>query len=399
MRSKIEFKSNGHTLAGLLETPDAPVRAYALFAHCFTCGKDVAAASRISRFLVQKNFAVLRFDFTGLGNSDGDFANSNFSSNTQDLMAAVAYLREHFEAPALLIGHSLGGAAILAVAKQVPEAKAVVTLAAPFEAQHVIHNFHASVEAIEAHGQAEVTLGGRQFTIKKQFLDDLRKQSVDHIAAINKALLVMHSPVDTIVDITNAERIYKAAKHPKSFISLDNADHLLSKIEDSEYVAEAIAGWASRYLPTDQRERPSVAKGHVVVAEADHKFQQYVYSDRHHWYADEPTSVGGKDTGPDPYEHLLAALGTCTSMTLRLYAARKQIPLTHVEVSLHHNRNYVADAEQAGETPQQVEALVRKIQLSGELSTEERQKLLDIANRCPVHRTLHNDPKVITELV
>lgn len=400
MRQKLTFDHQGHALAGLLETPDEPPRAYVLFAHCFTCGKDIAAASRISRFLVQQRFAVFRFDFTGLGNSDGDFANTNFSTNTQDLIAAARYLGREFEAPRLLIGHSLGGTAVLQAAQELPDVEALVTIGAPFEAEHVLHNFHADLSRIEQSGQAEVSLGGRHFTIRKQFIDDVRAQSTEQIGSLNKALLVMHSPLDTTVAIREAEKIYAAAKHPKSFISLDDADHLLTGQQDSEYVAQAIAGWASRYVPQKvTSERPDVSKGHVVVSETDHRFQQGVYSDTHHWYADEPVANGGKNTGPDPYEHLLAALGTCTSMTLRMYASRKQLPLDHVEVSLFHERNYVDDADHAEGGNSGVERLVRRIYLQGDLSDEQRQRLLDIADKCPVHRTLHNDPVIHTELV
>ena len=250
MRTKVEFPSQGEFLAGLLETPEQTARAYVLFAHCFTCGKDVAAASRISRFLVQHGFAVFRFDFTGLGNSDGDFANTNFSSNTEDLLSAAHFLEQNYEAPQLLIGHSLGGAAVLAMAAQLPKVKGVVTIGAPYEASHVIHNFDAHLETIEQSGSAKVSLGAREFTIKKQFLDDLRNQTTEHIQHLNKALLVLHSPVDLTVDISDAEKIYKAAKHPKSFVSLDTADHLLSKSIDNEYVAQTISGWASRYIPS-----------------------------------------------------------------------------------------------------------------------------------------------------
>lgn len=399
MRQKIEFTSNGATLAGLLEMPNEKPRAYVLFAHCFTCGKDIAAASRISRFLVQRGFAVLRFDFTGLGNSDGDFANTNFSSNTADLLAAVDYLRKHHQAPELLIGHSLGGAAILAMAPLVAEAKAVVTIAAPFEASHVVKNFHASLDEIETTGYADVSLGGRQFTIKKQFIDDIKNQSTDHLKNLNKALLIMHSPLDQTVNVSEAERIYMAARHPKSFVSLDKADHLLSNVADSEYVAETIAGWASRYLPKEEIQSPDVAKGHVVVSELDHKFQQSIFTDNHHWYADEPHNVGGGNTGPDPYEHLLAALGACTTMTMRMYANRKKLALEHVEVSLFHSRDYLSDAGNAGDKPQQVESLHRHVQITGDLTEAQISRLMEIADRCPVHRTLHNNPQVITTLV
>jgi len=399
MRKKIEFPSQGQTLAGLLETPDQPVRAYVLFAHCFTCGKDIAAASRISRYLVQQGFAVLRFDFTGLGNSDGDFANTNFSSNTDDLLAAAGFLEEHYQAPQLLVGHSLGGAAVLAMAGKLTEVKAVVTIGAPYNAGHVIHNFDADIDTIETCGQAKVSLGAREFTIKKQFLDDLRSQSSEHIRSLNKALLVLHSPIDLTVDISDAEKIYKAAKHPKSFVSLDSADHLLSKSADSEYVAQTISGWASRYIPAPIISKLKVLSGHVMVAELDHKFQQTVFTDHHHWYADEPTKVGGQNTGPDPYEHLLAALGACTAMTIRMYADHKNIPLEHVQVSLSHERNYLEDAGKAEEQSSQIEALIRKVQLIGNLNETQKGRLMEIADRCPVHRTLHNNPHVVTRLV
>jgi uncharacterized OsmC-like protein/esterase/lipase len=399
MRTKVEFESQGQTLAGLLETPDQAIRAYVLFAHCFTCGKDIAAASRISRFLVQHGFAVLRFDFTGLGNSDGDFANTNFSSNTEDLLSAARFLQQNYQAPELLIGHSLGGAAVLAMATQLPDVKAVVTIGAPFDASHVLHNFNAHLETIETDGQAKVSLGPREFTIKKQFLDDLRNQTTDHIKHLNKALLVLHSPVDLTVDIADAEKIYKAAKHPKSFVSLDTADHLLSKAIDSEYVAQTISGWASRYIPIPKKDKRALTSGHVLVAELDHKFQQEIFTDNHSWFADEPTKMGGQNSGPDPYEHLLAALGACTAMTIRMYANLKKLPLEHVEVSLSHERNYLEDASKADATDSKIEALIRKVQLIGPLSDAEKTRLLEIADRCPVHKTLHNNPHVVTTLV
>lgn len=251
MRQKVEFNSGEHTLSGLLESPDSDIKFYALFAHCFTCGKDIAAASRISRALVAKGIAVLRFDFTGLGNSDGDFANTNFSSNIQDLVAAADFLREKYNAPKLLIGHSLGGAAVLGVAKYIPESVAIATIGAPSDAAHVAHNFAAQIDDIEANGVADVKLAGRIFKIQKQFLDDINSYGNDHINKLKKALLVMHSPVDKTVKITEAEKIYQAALHPKSFVSLDNADHLLSDKKDSDYAADVIAAWASRYVPID----------------------------------------------------------------------------------------------------------------------------------------------------
>ncbi|MFC3150351.1 alpha/beta fold hydrolase [Litoribrevibacter euphylliae] len=396
MREKVEFQSNGQTLAGLLETPlDQPL-AYILFAHCFTCGKDIAAASRISKALVGEGFAVLRFDFTGLGNSDGDFANTNFSSNLQDLLSAADFLRTHYQAPQALIGHSLGGAAVLSVANNIPECKAVVTIGAPAQAEHVTHNFVSAMDEIEREGEAEVKLGLRTFKIKKQFLEDVKQHSQEMFVLNKKALLVMHSPLDNTVSIKQAEYIYQAAKHPKSFVSLDQADHLLSKKEDSQYVANVISSWLGHYLDLTelklaQQDLPkSVGKNEIVVEEKDHKFAQFVVSDQHLWLADEPTSVGGRDSGPDPYEHLLAALGACTSMTLRMYADHKQLPLKHIKVTLSHDKNYFEDCQECQEKDTYAEKITRRIELFGELTEEQRTRLMEIADRCPVHKTLSN---------
>lgn len=399
MKNKVEFTSNGVTLRGMLESPVNEVNSYALFAHCFTCGKDIAAASRITKALTAKGIAVLRFDFTGLGNSDGDFSNTNYSSNIQDLKAAADFLQEKYQAPSLLIGHSLGGAAVLAVAHQLPEVKAVATIGAPHEAQHVVHNFSADLDKVNQDGQAEVTLGTRKFVIRKQFVDDL-EQNKSKIGSLKKALLVMHSPVDTTVNISEAEKIYRDAKHPKSFVSLDNADHLITSKADAEYIATTIAAWASRYIVASVAEvrAQEVAKGHVYVEEKDHKFTQHVYSDSHHWLADEPIAVGGKNTGPDPYEHLLAALGTCTSMTIRMYADRKKWPLQHIAINLHHQRSYNKDCQDCEQNPQQIDELNREISLQGALSTEQKARLLEIADKCPVHKTLHSHLVVNTKL-
>lgn len=399
MKNKVEFVSNGITLRGMLESPDQRVSSYALFAHYFTCGKDIAAASRIARALTAKGIAVLRFDFTGLGNSDGDFSNTNYSSNVDDLKAAADFLRENYQAPSLLIGHSLGGAAVLSVAHRLPEVKAVATIGAPHEAQHVVHNFAANLDTINQEGKAEVTLGFRKFVIKKQFVEDL-KQIESEIGNLRKALLVMHSPMDSTVKIAEAEKIYKDAKHPKSFVSLDNADHLVSNKDDAEYIATTIAAWASRYIEPSivEKSGQTVAKGHVYVEEKDHKFAQNVYSNSHHWLADEPVAVGGINAGPDPYEHLLAALGTCTSMTIRMYADRKKWPLSNIGINLHHERSYSKDCEHCDEAPQQIDHLNREITLEGELNDEQRESLLEIADKCPVHKTLHSHLVVNTKL-
>jgi putative redox protein len=402
-RTKIEFlNANQETLTGLLETPAENAKAYALFAHCFTCGKDIAAASRIARALVARGYAVLRFDFTGLGNSDGDFANTNFSSNVQDLLAAADYLRQQYAAPSLLIGHSLGGTAVLKAASDVPEARAVVTIGSPADASHVAKQFACDMANIEQHGQAEVDLGGRKFTIKKQFVDDLQAQNMGHLATLKKALLVFHSPLDAVVSINEAEKIYKQAKHPKSFVSLDQADHLLTSRTDAEYVADTIASWAARYLeekPAVQAESSGLDKGTVRVEERNKQFTQTVISDGHTWLADEPSSLGGDDMGPDPYEHLLAALGACTNMTLRMYARRKKWPLENVSVTLTHGRIHGEDCLQCDEEHPQMDVISRQLVLRGDLDDAQRQRLLEIADRCPVHKTLHNKIEVNTELL
>lgn len=389
-RLKILFPgSSGEDLAGLLELPDAPPRAMALFAHCFTCGKDSASASRIARALVQHGYAVLRFDFTGLGGSDGDFANTNFSSNVQDLLAAAQYLRTEHQAPGLLIGHSLGGTAVLHAAVDIPECKGVVTIGSPADARHVVEQFVCAIDTIEQEGQAEVSLAGRNFTIKKQFLDDINNTTIEHIAQLKPAILVMHSPVDATVSINEAERIYRAAKHPKSFISLNQADHLLTRRADAQYVADFIAVWASRCLDeADFAARPKVAAGELQVHERDHVFMLDVFSDTHQWVADEPARVGGKNTGPDPYEHLLASVGTCTAMTLRMYAARKAWPLDDARVTLRHSREHQSDCEGCEDQPLQLDVIERDIELIGELDSDQRQRLMAIADKCPVHRTL-----------
>lgn len=402
-RNKLEFPgTDGLMMAGLLETPDANPHSFVLFAHCFTCGKDVLSASRIARALVAQGYAVLRFDFTGLGGSDGDFANSNFSSNVNDLVLAADFLREHYRAPSLLIGHSLGGAAVLAAAHAMEEVKGVVTIGSPADPQHVVKQFACDIDEIYQSGVAEVQLAGRPFTIKKQFLDDLADQYLsEKIARLRKALLVFHSPVDATVSINEAERIYRSAKHPKSFVSLDNADHLLTRARDAEYVATTIAAWASRYIaePANIGQKASaVTSGHVMVAEKNRKFTRTVITDSHVWLADEPISAGGADLGPDPYEHLLAALGTCTSMTIRMYANYKKLPLDDVTVSLSHDRQHSTDCEGCDEAPQKIEVIDRTVTLKGDLSDENRQRLLEIADRCPVHLTLHSDLKVRTRL-
>jgi putative redox protein len=401
---KLEFKNdNGELLAGLLETPAANVSitAYALFAHCFTCGKDIAAASRISKALAARGIAVLRFDFTGLGSSDGDFANSNFSSNVQDLLAAAAHLEAQYAAPQLLIGHSLGGAAVLSAAHQLENVKAVATIGSPATARHIEHLFQDQADLIKQQGESIINIGGRKFPIRKQLLDDIdRYNSTAQIGKLNAALMIFHSPVDTIVSIDQAAEIYQAAIHPKSFVSLERADHLLSKAEDAEYVGAILAAWAGRYL--DSRgvddlsdQHTQLESGEVLVTELDRQFLRGLFSGNHRLLADEPVKYGGSNLGPTPYDLLLMSLGACTSMTLRMYANRKQMALDDIEVKLIHERIHAEDCIDCND---KIERITRTISLKGDLSDEQKQRLLAIADKCPVHRTLGSDPKIVTQL-
>jgi uncharacterized OsmC-like protein/fermentation-respiration switch protein FrsA (DUF1100 family) len=393
--------SEGQQLAAALELPEGETLAYALFAHCFTCGKDVLAAKRIAVALAAKGIAVLRFDFTGLGSSEGDFANSTFSSNVADLVRAADHLRETRKAPAILIGHSLGGAAVLAAAAQIPEAKAVVTIAAPSDPAHVTHLFADRIEDIRKHGKVEVSLAGRPFYIKREFLDDIAEHNLmDHVARLHKALLIMQSPTDDTVGIDNATRIFVAAKHPKSFVSLAGADHLLSDRRDAIYVADVIAAWAERYLDADATEAAAdlgEAPRNVVVRETrKSKFQQTVSVGPHRMLADEPIAAGGEDTGPGPYDFLLAGLGACTSMTMRLYADRKSLPLERVTVTLKHSRIYATDCADCETKEGMLDQIDRTIAMEGALDAEQRKKLMEIADKCPVHRTLTSEIHIVT---
>ena len=393
--------SEGQQLAAALDLPEGDPAAFALFAHCFTCGKDVLAAKRIAVALAAKGIAVLRFDFTGLGSSEGDFANSTFSSNVADLVRAADHLRETRKAPALLIGHSLGGAAVLAAAAQIPEAKAVVTIAAPSDPAHVTGLFADRIDDIRRHGNVEVSLAGRPFHIRREFLDDIAEHNLmDHIVRLHKALLIMHSPTDDTVGIDNATRIFVAAKHPKSFVSLAGADHLLSGKQDAMYAADVIAAWAERYIDAatpetaaDLGEQPR----NVVVRETrKSKFQQTVSIGPHRLLADEPVAAGGRDTGPGPYDFLLAGLGACTSMTMRLYADRKSLPLERVTVTLKHSRIYAEDCAECETKSGMLDQIDRTIAIEGALDASQREKLMEIADKCPVHRTLSSEIHIVT---
>ena len=390
---------NGLPLAARLDLPDGPHLATALFAHCFTCSKDIPAARRIATRLAGLGIAVLRFDFTGLGHSEGEFENTTFTTNVQDLKAACAELTKRGMVPSVLIGHSLGGAAVLKATSEMTGIKAVATIGAPFDPEHVTHNFSDSLPAIIRDGVAEVSLGGRPFRISNEFLEDVAKGKLaPAIGSLKAALLVLHAPRDATVSIDNASEIFLAAKHPKSFITLDDADHLLGRAEDAEYAADLIATWAARYVDLPRPAPPiGTPEGILRVSEADpNGFLQDVHSGPHHLLADEPAAYGGTNKGPTPYGFLSAGLGACTSMTIRMYARRKGWPLTHVSVDVTHDKVHGQDA--GDKDTAKIDSFLRTITLTGDLDTDQRQRLLEIANRCPVHQTLERSNHIETKL-
>jgi uncharacterized OsmC-like protein/alpha-beta hydrolase superfamily lysophospholipase len=396
--------SRGDALAARLDMPLTGVRAYALFAHCFTCGKDIVAARQIAANLASLGVAVLRFDFTGLGASGGEFQNTNFSSNVEDLVRAADHLRERYRAPQILIGHSLGGAAVLAAAHRIAEAKAVATIGAPSDVAHVLQHFAARLEDIERDGAANVTLAGRTFPITREFVEDARGQTLrSRIANLQKALLVMHAPRDQIVGIEHATAIFTAGKHPKSFVSLDSADHLLSDGRDAAYAAHVIAAWASRYLPQNEADVGAGRDDTVVVEETGAgKFQNAIAAGRHLLLADEPVSVGGLDSGPNPYAYLAAALGACTSITLRIYAERKRIPLGRLTVGVRYGKVPAEHCDDCGAVAEgrsgQIDRFERTIAVEGGVDAATADKLIEIAGKCPVHRTLESGSAVVTKI-
>ena len=386
----------GDMLAARLDLPAGAHLATAMFAHCFTCSKDITAARRIAGRLAAMGIAVLRFDFTGLGHSGGEFANTSFSSNVQDLHAAHTALSDRGMAPQLIIGHSLGGAAVLKAASEMPGIKAAVTIGAPFDPEHVTHNFASAIPTIMEHGQAEVSLGGRPFTIGKGFIEDVSKTSLNSAAAnLHAALLVMHAPLDATVGVENATQIFTAAKHPKSFVTLDGADHLMTNPADAEYAADTIATWARRYIDLAEPDAPvHIPEGILRVTEADADgFLQDVQSGPHHLLADEPAAYGGTNRGLTPYGLLSAGLGACTSMTIRMYARRKKWPLTGVHVDISHAKQHDPEAPN-----NKIDTFHRTITLKGDLDNTQCQRLLEIADKCPVHKTLESGAKVETSL-
>jgi uncharacterized OsmC-like protein/pimeloyl-ACP methyl ester carboxylesterase len=396
---KLSFKGHaGHTLAARLDTPNGPHLATAIFTHCFACSKDITAARRISGRLSSMGIAVLRFDFTGLGHSEGEFENTSFTSNVDDLLAAHKTLVERGTPPSLIIGHSLGGAAVLKAAPMMDSIRAVVTIGAPFDPSHVTHNFADALPQIIDQGVAEVSLGGRLFRIGKGFVEDISQAALTTaIGKLGAALLVLHAPRDETVGVENASSIFLAAKHPKSFVTLDDADHLITQPADAEYAADVIAAWSKRYLKLPEP-TPAVSapEGVLRVTEADaNGFLQDVQSGPHHVLADEPVKFGGTNKGLTPYGFVAAGLGACTSMTIRMYARRKGWPLDSVSVDITHAKEHGLDAKNPGA---KVDHFERIIHLSGDLNTKQREKLLEIANKCPVHRTLERASTVTTVL-
>lgn len=398
--NKVTFENDdGDTLSGIIDRPGAEPRAFALFAHCFTCSKNLKAARQLSQALCNAGIAVLRFDFTGLGQSEGEFADTNFSSNVGDLLAAAAFLRSEYGAASLLVGHSLGGTAVLRAAAELSSVTAVVTIGAPAEPSHVRHLLAGSESDLEADGEAEVDLGGRRFRMRKQFLDDLEKHDLpESIGELRKAFLFVHAPLDEIVGIDNASKLFAAAKHPKSFLSLDDADHLLANERDSRYAGRVIAAWASRYIDGDDELPALDAGGDETVARTGAEgFRTELSAAGHRLVADEPASVGGTGAGPTPYDLLAAALAACTTMTLRMYADRKKLDLESVTARVSHGKVHAKDCEDCESADGKVDEFRRTLELEGDLSDDERDRLVEIADKCPVHRTLHSEIKIRTK--
>lgn len=402
---KLTFKNSaGVELSARLDIPEEKPLAYALFAHCFTCSKDLSAARNISRALMANGIAVMSFDFTGLGSSDGAFENTNFSSNIKDLMDASEHLSIDHEAPKIIIGHSLGGAAALFAGARLDNIEAVVTVGAPFDPQHVTHLLGDNIEKIEKEGKAEINIGGRPFTVGKTFVDDISIHHPEEVAkSLRKPLLIMHSPQDTIVGIENAAKIYAAAHHPKSYISLDGADHLLSKRKDSEYVGNLIASWVANYIIGEKPKQESTtllkSSSSVAVETKQEGFYSQIKAGDHNLFADEPISVGGTNKGPSPYELLSAALGACTTMTLQMYAKRKKWDLKSARVHIDHNKSHAEDCEDCENASAKIDHFERKIELIGDLDESQKNRLLEIADKCPVHKTLHSKVVIKSSLL
>ena len=397
--TKIEFENDkGQKLAARIDNPvGGNPKAYAVFAHCFTCSKNLHTVTNISKSLTQSNIAVFRFDFTGLGESEGDFEDTDFSSNVEDLICAINFVENNYQSPQILIGHSLGGAAMVKAAAVYGKASALVTIGAPADPQHVEHLLEKKLDEIKEKGKAKITIAGRTFTIKKIFLEDIRNNRLTKsLKIIDAAVLIMHSPVDKVVEIDNATHLYKKARHPKSFISLDKSDHLLSRQEDSEHAGQLIATWADKYLNISPESKLVPAK--QVAARTGTGLATEIATMDHSLWADEPVDQGGTNAGPSPYDLLAAALASCTSMTIRMYADRKKWPLEEVTVHVEHKRDHVADCNTCESKDQKVDIFTRWIETEGDLEENQKQKLLEIANKCPVHRTLSAVIRIETKM-
>lgn len=402
--TKLKIKNRkGITLNANLELPaNQKPNYYAIFAHCFTCSSSLSAVRNVSRALTQNGFAVLRFDFTGLGRSEGEFADSHFSANVDDLLDVHKYMEEYYQAPSLLVGHSLGGAAVLVAASKLETVKAVATVGAPSTVNHVKHLFSHQVEDSAEKGDVEVNIGGRPFVINQDFVEEFDKTDLPTIVKdLRKPLLIMHAPFDKIVGIENAEQLYKKAHHPKSFVTLDNADHLLTKEEDSQYVGEIIGTWAKRYFPKAKNKMLSTEGeqlvGHLNIVE--NNFTTEIQTKNHAFIADEPASVGGSDFGPSPYEYLNAALAACTVMTLKMYAERKKWDLREVYVYISHSRKHSDDLNLVTEQPKYLDHISKKLKLIGDLTTQQKDRLKEISSRCPVHKTIASEVIFETEIL
>lgn len=401
---KVRFKNQlGYHLSAKIDYPlSKGPHPFAIFAHVFTGNKNLSSARHISRALTLHGVAVLRFDFTGLGESEGDFADTNFTSNIEDIIAAADYLAAHHQAPSIIIGHSLGGAAALFAGARIQSITAIVTIGAPSYPEHVTHLLQDEIEAIEEQGYAKVIIDRREFTIKKHFLDDLRSQNhVDIIQNLGKALLVMHSPQDRIVEIKNAAHIYKLARHPKSFITLDGANHMLTNKNDAFYAGQVIASWVQRYITIAEKEPLNTDRQVVVKLAKEDVFTADIQAGRHGFVADEPEEFGGFDFGPDPYELLNSALGACTAMTLQMYAKRKGWDLQDIKIHLSHAKttHYYDDIQNIDAKTSKIDRFERVIELIGDLSPKQRQILREVASKCPIHRTLASPQIFATKLL
>jgi putative redox protein len=399
-KEKVTFPgSQGGELSGHLNLPaDQKAHTYVVFAHCFTCNKNFNAVKNIALGLTQYGFAVLSFDFTGLGASEGDFSDTNFSSNLEDLLAACDFLSQNYKAPELLVGHSLGGAAVLLAAGKIKSVKAVATIGAPSHPDHVLHLIKDKIEDVKEKGVAEVNIGGRPFKIKSQFIDDLKKDNESKgLENLRKAVMILHSPQDKIVDISNAKDIYLKAHHPKSFVSLDGADHLLQNAKDSIYAGQIIAVWADRYLEnTEDSELETDAQTVAAIGGEEDQLTTQIVTEGHHIIADEPEDIGGNNYGPTPYGLLTSSLAACTAITLRMYANHKKWPVEEVLVHVNHEQRHDKDVK-AGKDDAKISFFDREIEIKGDLTKDQIEKMISIANRCPVHQTLESEIKVETK--